>query len=184
MNAIVTKSSANEWRLQTAVLVLADVQKPYEPNVDPAFHAAVENCQLALSFARRAGIPVAFVRRQYPWLTTCQPWLAGFMPSRSEMVFERSHHSCYASDAFAQMADVAGALAFAGFFSESTAVATTMDALRRGGRVTFLRDASWSDTYSSPSPDEIHRAATTVISTIGEICTTDAWISAMRLEQR
>lgn len=180
MNAIV-RPDPPHIALETGVLVLADMQQFSEsenPRHEPQFLAALENCRVALATAREAGIPVAFVRRSYPWLTSSTPWLPGILPLRSDMIFERVRHSCYASHAFAQMASAAGGFALAGFFSESTGIATAIDACSHGERITFLSDASWSAPARGYTADEMHRAATIVSSGFCGVCTTDTWITA------
>jgi len=103
-NVVNLRSYSNVSLIPT--LVLLDLQQEYiaAPRLFslPEAEAALENCRLALTHARRVGLPVAFLSMigQSPFFNpvlSYSNWISGFEPLTSEMVFERSKPSCYAN---------------------------------------------------------------------------------------
>jgi nicotinamidase-related amidase len=166
-------------------LVLVDLQQEYvaapRALAIPDAQPALANCRAALAHARIMGFPVAFVR----WITHSpffnsatrfSHWIDGFEPTRTELVFERSQLSCYAS---AHFADVVGAdMVLAGFAGEAACLATAVDAFHRGHRLRFLKDASASHGLNGIAPTEVHRVVAAVIGVFAEVDETSEWISA------
>src|SRR5438067_1787223 len=133
-------------------LVLVDLQQEYVATsralAVPGAAAALANCRAALAHARAKGFPVAFVR----WLarsaffnpaTRFSRWIEGFEPFGCDMVFERDQPSCYASTSFDQvMTECGGNFVLAGFAGEAACLATAVDALNCGHRVSLRSDGS------------------------------------------
>jgi nicotinamidase-related amidase len=148
------------------------------------FTGALQNCRRALAHARRFGFPVAFTRKleqaSGPPGGRHEPsWLSGFLPSRSEMVFERFGLSCYSSPAFAEMMDHAGeSYVLAGLFAETSCLATALDGALRKHRVAFLEDASASRAMGRASPADTHDITTGIMALHVEVTDTTRWIRA------
>ena len=171
------------------VMVLVDLQQEYVSaprglaiaNAGPA----LENCASALKSARAAGLPIAHVR----WVgrsnffnpaTRFARWIDGFVPLGSEMVFERSRPSCYASRNFAEIMDEGdGEFVLAGFAGESACLSTMIDAFHRGHRVTYLADASASHELEEFGASEAHRMVLNLAKLYGRVVRTDEWIASL-----
>jgi nicotinamidase-related amidase len=169
-------------------LVLVDMQKEYVASsralsLDCA-DQAIENCRRALAHARRARIPVAFVRWRstsafFHPATPFAGWIEGFVPTRDDAVFERSRPSCYASAPFADMMAHAGShIVLAGFAGEAACLATAIDASHRGQRVTFLEDASASHELGEFDASEVHGVISRIVELYGDVCSTHSWIAS------
>ena len=173
---------------QIPTLVLVDMQKEYVDALACAVadgaDQAIENCRRALAHARRAGIPVAFVRWRgtSPFFNPATPfsgWIDGFVPTRDDAVFERSRPSCYASAPFADMMAHAGNhIVLAGFAGEAACLATAIDAFHRGQRVTFLEDASASHGLGEFDASEVHGVISRIVELYGDVCSTHTWIAS------
>lgn len=170
------------------ILVLVDMQKQYVASsralsLDDADHA-LDNCRRALAYARRVGIPVAFVRWRgtSPFFNRAPPfagWIDGFVPTRDDAVFERSRPSCYASAPFADMMAHAGNhIVLAGLAGEAACLATAIDAFHRGQRVTFLEDASASHGLGEFEASEVHGVISRIVELYGDVCSTQSWIAS------
>ena len=167
-------------------LVLLDMQQEYiaSPRLFslPEAAAALENCRLALTHARRVGLPVAFLRMidQSPFFNPAlsySRWIPGFEPLTSEMVFERSKPSCYANREFAHaMSEGGGHFVLTGFAGEAGCLATAIEAFHRGHRVTYLADASASHNLDRIAAPTVHETVTQLIGLYGDVTTTRSWI--------
>jgi nicotinamidase-related amidase len=173
---------------QIPTLVLVDMQKEYVASsralsLDGA-DQAIDNCRRALAHARRARIPVAFVRWRgtSPFFNPATPfsgWMDGFVPTRDDAVFERSRPSCYASAPFADMMAHSGNhIVLAGFAGEAACLATAIDAFHRGQRVTFLEDASASHGLGEFDASEVHGVISRIMELYGDVCSTHSWIAS------
>jgi nicotinamidase-related amidase len=184
-NVVPLRSYVDPSRVPT--LVMIDLQQEYvaAPRLFAvaAADAALENCRAAIGHAREIGMPIAFMRlvRRAAFFnkaTRFSQWIEGWGPTTNDMVFEREHPSCYASERFAEMMDLAGGdIVIAGFAGETACLATAIDAYHRGHRVTFLRDASASHGIDGLDPDEMHRAVTALIGLYANVIATREWIS-------
>jgi nicotinamidase-related amidase len=168
-------------------LVLVDVQREYLASPRrlalPHISEALSKCKHALTHARTLGFPVAYVR----WLgrsTFFNPespfsdWIEGFEPHGTDMIFERSKPSCYASASFAKMIDQGGGhFIMAGFAGEAACLSTAVDAFHRGHRVTYLHDASTSHPLHEVTAAETHRFVSQVISLYAHVIETAEWAS-------
>ena len=171
----------------TPILVLVDLHEGEsfgEASGREDFKAALENCRSVLAFARRSDLPIAFVRRKpltasmldsqrYP------SWLEGFRPHRSDMVFERSSPSCYASMEFADLARRGGNLILAGIFGETSCLATLIEGHGRSHRFTFLADACVSRGRGDIPAEAMHQSVVGIASLYSEVSSTDGWIARM-----
>jgi nicotinamidase-related amidase len=168
-------------------LVLLDLQQEYiaPPRLFaiPQANAALENCRAVLRHARQVGFPVAFLRMidKSPFFNPAlsySKWISGFEPVSSDMVFERSKPSCYASREFANaMTECGGHFVLAGFSGEAACLATAMEAFHRDHRVTFLADASASHGLDTIAPQTVHETVVQLIGLFGEVTTAREWIS-------
>jgi nicotinamidase-related amidase len=144
---------------------------------------ALANCRAALTHARAAGMPVAYVR----WIdrtplfnkaTRFSRWIEGFEPHGADMIFERNRPSCYASADFAEVVGLGGgSFVLAGFAGEAACLATTVDAFHRGHTVTYLTDASASHALDDIGANEVHRVVSGVVGLYGDVITTRSWIA-------
>jgi nicotinamidase-related amidase len=184
-NVVNLRSYSNVSLIPT--LVLLDLQQEYiaSPRLFslPEAETALENCRLALTHARRVGLPVAFLRMigQSPFFNpvlSYSNWISGFEPLTSEMVFERSKPSCYANREFAHaMSEGGGHFVLAGFSGEAGCLATAVDAFHRGHRVTYLADASASHDLDRIAAPTVHETVTQLIGLYGDVTTTRGWLS-------
>jgi nicotinamidase-related amidase len=171
----------------TPTLVLVDLHDSASASAYP--HSkdlleALEKCRLALRYARQHGLPVAFVRQISPTPSflaarAYPSWMQDITPRRTDMVFERSLPSCYASNEFAQMARQSRGLVLAGLFGETSCLATLIDGYSRSHIFTFLADASVSLGHGGISPDEMHRSVAGIASLYSDVSPTHAWIDRM-----
>ncbi len=185
-NVVNLRSYSNVSLIPT--LVLLDLQQEYiaTPRLYslPEAEAALENCRLALTHARRVGLPVAFLRMigQSPFFNpvlSYSNWISGFEPLTSEMVFQRSKPSCYANREFAHaMSEGGGHFVLAGFSGEAGCLATAVDAFHRGHRFTYLSDASASHDLDRIAAPTVHETVTQLIGLYGDVATTRSWIKA------
>jgi nicotinamidase-related amidase len=175
-------------------LVLVDLQQEYtaSPRALAVPHAAqaIAHCRAALNHARTMGFPVAFVRLtgQSPLFnaaTRFSRWIEGFEPWGSDMIFERSKPSCYASAPFCEvMENGGGSFVLAGFAGETACLATALDAFSRGHRLTFLPDASASHRLDEIGSGDVHQVVTKVIELYCDVLGTQTWISATSRTRR
>ena len=185
MSPVVSLREFKEWR-ESPTLVLVDLHG--EKSADPSesdgigLANALVNCRLALAHARARGFPVAFFRQveQPSTFTECvrlPSWIAGFEPTRSDMVFDRQRPSCYASPEFVEMTNYTGGnCVIAGLFGESSCLATAIEAFHRNHRLTYLADASLSRGRHGVSPSAMHEAVTSIASQYGKVMPTRSWI--------
>jgi len=184
-NVVNLRSYANVSLIPT--LVLLDLQQEYvaSPRLFsiPDADEALQNCRLALTHARRIGLPVAFLRMidRAPYFNPAlsySNWIPGFEPMTSEMVFERSKPSCYANREFAYaMSEGGGHFVLAGFSGEAGCLATAVEAFHRGHQVTYLADASASLRLNQIAASTVHQTVAELICLYGEVTTTRSWIA-------
>ena len=184
-NVINLRSYANKSVVPT--LVLLDLQQEYiaSPRMFaiPDVEAALENCRRVLRHARQVGLPVAFLRMvgRSPFFNPAlsySRWISGFEPVNSDMVFERSKPSCYASREFADaMTEGGGHFVLAGFSGEAACLSTAMEAFHRDHHVTFLADASASHGLDQIAPQAVHDTVVQLIGLFGEVTTAGQWMS-------
>ncbi len=184
-NVVNLRSCSAPSRIPT--LVLLDLQQEYiaAPRLYsmPKAEGALENCRMALAHSRRMGFPVAFLRLvgRSPFFNPAlshSRWIPGFEPLTSDMVFERSMPSCYASREFGYaMTESGGHFVLAGFSGEAGCLATTVEAFHRGHSVTYLADASASLGLNRIPAASVHATVAELIGLYGEVTTTRDWIS-------
>lgn len=178
----------------TPTVIVVDPQKEYVaanralelPGVD----AAIERCRELVSFARGNGFPIVFMRwKQQGKFFNARPfadWIDGLVPNGSDMIFERSLPSCYASDAFSEMMEQGGGdnAVIAGFTGAIACLSTLVEAYHRKHNLTFLADASASHPLLPHTPVQTHEFTTQLISLYAPVATTGRWIEEQeRLRQ-
>jgi nicotinamidase-related amidase len=179
----------------TPIVILVDPQKEYvaaNRALDlPGVATAIERCREVLEFARANGFPTVFMRwkQQGKFFNGSQPfgqWIDGLSPIGSDMIFERSLPSCYASEEFAEMMEQGGGdnAVVAGFTGAIACLSTLVESYHRKHNVTFLTDASASHPLLPHSPAETHEFTTQLISLYAPVTTTGRWIEEQtRLRQ-
>ena len=184
-NVVNLRSYANKSVVPT--LVLLDLQQEYVASprmfAIPDVEAALENCRSVLRHARRVGLPVAFLRMvgRSPFFNpvlSYSRWISGFEPVSSDMVFERSKPSCYASREFANaMTEGGGHFVLAGFSGEAACLSTVTEAFHRDHHVTYLADASASHGLDQIAPQSVHETVIQLIGLFAEVMTANQWIA-------
>ena len=167
------------------LLVMVDLQDRNRDELvnDRASNIArsLENCTAAIRHARNLRLPIAFTR-----LTggpgaidraAQSPWISGFEPKRSDMVFERSQPSCYSNSLFEDIVSQIGCFAIAGL-AEEACLATAIDASHRGHQVTFLSDASVSRGRPYTDARDVHILTTKAIELFADTVETRHWLTA------
>jgi nicotinamidase-related amidase len=173
--------------LDIPTLVMVDMQE--DAIADPArlpalVSSALANCRAVLSHARAMGFPIAHVRRArarsvFEAGTHTAPWIEGFQPWGSEMIFERERPSCYASAQFTEVMTYSGGnIVLAGFAGQGSCLSTAVEAFHRGQTLTYLADASASHDLDELGASDVHRAVTKLIGLYATIGSTRPWIAA------
>lgn len=188
MSSIIDLREFFTWR-RSPVLVLVDLYHEHAAVralcADAGVSSAIANCRAALALARAKRLPVAYVRHagslSNPKLHgVAATWLPGLQPTRSDMIFEREQHSCYASHAFADMMDnVGGNFVMAGLFGEVACLSTAVDAFHRYHRFTYLADASASRTLGEIAASTVQDYIAKLITLYGRVADTAEWIATM-----
>jgi nicotinamidase-related amidase len=173
------------------LVVFVDMQQEYvaAPRLMaiPEIDRALSNSRVVLDFARRIGLPIAFIRwaDRSPFFNKATPffrWIEGFEPQRNEMVFERGQPSCYSSKEFAELIEQSGGqMVLVGFAGESACLSTMVDAFHRNHRVKYLIDASASHELVGMAADDVHFAISRVAALYGDVLTTGDWINSKDL---
>lgn len=161
------------------LLVIIDLQRYYHDKLRSehgmAVERSLENCRMAIQHARAVGIPLAYTR------LTCETssgWIQGLEPKRSDMVFDRSSASCYASPYFEEIVSGVERFAMAGLMAETVCVATAIDAAHRRHAVTFLDDASVSSGRGVIDSSTAHRLTIDLLNLFAQPIATSQWITA------
>jgi nicotinamidase-related amidase len=168
------------------LLVMVDLQeKNYHALAKddaPDLMRSLDNCMSAIRHARECAIPIAFTRQgDGPGVlerSAPSPWISGFEPRRSDMVFERQQPSCYGNQLFENVVSQAGSFAIAGLVADESCLATAIDASRRGHHVTFLSDASASRCRQHSDAAAVHVLATQAIELFADVASTGQWLVA------
>lgn len=168
---------------RTALLCLLDLQMEYIAE-GRAYCLAqkdgcLDNCERLLEAVRGKGLPVAHFRQVLPGPyfsadTALSGWIADFRPLPNEPMYQRDTPSVLRNEIFRSFVQEMGApeLFVAGLTSERACLATVIDAVQLGFRVTFVHDASASAGFAGRSVEDSHRAATDLISEYCPIATT------------
>lgn len=142
--------------------------------------STLANCRILLDHARSAGWPLGFVvaaERARRNVHGGLPWIDGFRPQRTDMVFETTENSCYSSEAFADaMTDAGNCYLIAGFSGECIGLATLVEASRHGHDVGLIEDAVHSEPLSGCDAFESHRALVAVASSHAKILSAKGWL--------
>ncbi|MEJ8570937.1 cysteine hydrolase family protein [Microbaculum marinum] len=137
-----------------------------------------------LDFARDRGLPVAHFRqlRREPFFNRATPfaeWIEEFRPRPHEMVFERSHPSCYSNDSFSTLLDSLSSPFFllAGLTCESNCLSTIFDAHHRGHKTTLVSDASASKALGDHDEREVHEIVAEIAGLFCDVTSTSQIVS-------
>lgn len=188
MNNIVNIRSFTTAR-GVPTVVFVDMQKEYTaiPRLIaiPNIQQALDNCKKVLGHARRAGLPIVFVRwvdKTAAFFNSATPfadWIEGFEPERNEMIFERKRPSCYCSEEFAELMEFGGNdVVLAGFAGETSCLSTMVDAFHRNHRIVYLQDASASHALMDIPADDVHSTITRIAALYAQVASTDTWINS------
>ena len=175
------------------LIVFVDMQQEYiaAPRLMaiPEIDRALVNSRIVLDYARKIGLPVAFIRwvDRSPFFNKATPffrWIDGFEPQRNEMVFERGQPSCYSNREFADLMEQSGGqMVLVGFAGESACLSTMVDAFHRNHRVKYLIDASASHELIGIAADDVHFAISRIAALYGDVLSTNDWINSKDLGQ-
>ncbi len=184
MNSVVSFPGFTRPKSRASLFVLVDLQQGrLQPRpAETGFSNALTNCSIALANARDAGIPIAFTRQisapaSFGARAGLPPWIAGFEPRRSDMVFDREHPSCYANPEFLHIVNrIGGNCVIAGLSGDSSCLATILDGYHRGHCFTYMADASISNPCQQLSAATVHDVVIGIISQYAVITSTHAWI--------
>lgn len=168
------------------LLVMVDLQEKNYHSLArenaPELMRSLDNCMSAIRHAREYAIPIAFTRQgDGPGIlerSAPSAWISGFEPRRSDMVFECQQPSCYSNHLFENVVSQAESYVLAGLVAEETCLATVIDAARRGHRVTYLSDASFSRARPDTSAAAVHVLATKTIALFADVASTGQWLVA------
>ncbi len=171
----------------TPTVIFVDPQKEYVAANRalelPDIEAAIERCREVLAFARAEGYPIAFMRwKQHGKFFSGRPfadWIDGLGPSGSDMIFERSLPSCYASQPFAEMMEQGGGdnAVVAGFSGAIACLSTLVESYHRKHNLTFLRDASASHPVLPRTGAETHEFTSQLVGLFTPVTTAGRWIA-------
>jgi len=170
----------NQTTMPTLVLVGLHHNQDGNPHDVLAYRQALSNCRIILDRARTRNTPVAHARTITPKTASERlhypPWISGFEPARSDMVFDVLQPSCYSNIEFAQTMEYSqGNFAIAGLFGETTCLSTAIDAHHRRHSLIYLSDASICRNNGCVPAAMFHHAVSQVVSAYGEVMEVAKW---------
>jgi nicotinamidase-related amidase len=170
----------NQTTMPTLVLVGLHHNQDGNPHNVQAYRRALSNCRAVLDRARARNIPVAHARTITPKSASERlhypPWISGFEPARSDMVFDVLQPSCYSNMEFSSAMDHSnGNFAIAGLFGETTCLSTAIDAHRRRHSLIYLSDASMCRNNGRIPAAIFHDAVSQVVSLYGQVMQAARW---------
>jgi hypothetical protein len=175
----------------TPTLVLVGLhQNPDGSSNDlPAYSLALSNCRAVLDRAKACNIPVAYARNITPKSVKDRlhypPWISGFEPVRSDMIFDVLQPSCYSNTEFSRAMEYSdGNFAIAGLFGETACLATAIDAHHRRHGFTYLSDASVCRNNGAIPTPLFHGAVTKIISLYGDVMESQEWNLSLSSNRR
>ena len=145
-----------------------------------AYRSMLFNCRTILDRAKAHNIPIAHVRSINPKSASDRlrypPWIAGFEPMRSDMVFDLLQPSCYSNTEFARAMEYSnGNFAIAGMFGETTCLSTAIDAHHRRHSFTYIADATACRSTSAAPSHIFHETVSRVMSAYGVVTDSSTW---------
>jgi nicotinamidase-related amidase len=182
-----------EFKSQMTVPILVLVGLHHNPdgssNDLSIYNRALSNCRAVLNRARASNIPVAFARNITPKSVSDRlhypPWISGFEPVRSDMIFDVLQPSCYSNIEFSRAMEYSnGNFAIAGLFGETTCLATAIDAHHRRHAFTYLSDASACRNNGAVPTTIFHSSVSQVISVYGGVMESQKWGISLSLNRR
>lgn len=140
----------------------------------------LSNCRAILRQAKAHNIPVAYVRSIYPKSASDRlrypPWIEGFEPVRTDMVFDLLQPSCYSNAEFSRTMDYSnGNFAIAGMFGETTCLSTAIDAHHRRHNFTYIADATACLGSGHISEHLFHDTVSQIMSLYGAVMNGKIW---------
>jgi nicotinamidase-related amidase len=172
----------------TLVLVGLHSSPDGSPNDLQAYSGALSNCRALLDRAKACDIPVAHARRIAPKNASDRlhypPWIAGFEPTRNDMVFDVLQPSCYSNTEFSRAMDYSnGNFAIAGLFGEAACLSTAIDAHHRQHKFTYLSDATACRSNGAVPAPIFHSAVSQVMSIYGTVMESAKWSQFLTLKR-
>ena len=164
----------------TPTLVLVGLHQYPGGSGDFAAHGGMlSNCRAVLDRARAHNIPVAHVRSINPKSASDRlrypPWIAGFEPRRSDMIFDLLQPSCYSNTEFSRAMEYSnGNFAIAGMFGETTCLSTAIDAYHRRHNFTYIADAT-ACLANGVSSHLFHDTVSQIMSVYGTVTNGNGW---------
>ena len=145
-----------------------------------AYNRMLSNCRAVLERAKACDIPIAHARRIHPKGVSDRlrypPWIAGFEPTRCDMVFDLLQPSCYSNVEFSRAMDHCnGNFAIAGMFGETTCLSTAIDAHHRRHKFTYLADATLCRANGNIPAPIFHDAVAQVMAVYGTVTDGTRW---------
>jgi Isochorismatase family len=173
----------------TLVLVGLHHNPDGSPNDLQVYSRALSNCRVVLDRAKACNIPVAHARNIAPKTASERllypPWISGFEPLRSDMVFDVLQPSCYSNTEFSRAMEYSnGNFAIAGLFGETTCLATAIDAHHRRHIFTYLSDASACRNNGAIPPSIFHNSVSQVMSIYGGVMESQKWSLSLAPNRR
>ena len=174
--------------MPTLVLVGLHQNSGGNPKDLLAHDRALSNCRAVLDYAKACNIPVAHARNITPKSVSDRlhypPWISGFEPARSDMVFDVLQPSCYSNTEFSRAMEYSnGNFAIAGLFGETTCLSTAIDAHHRRHRFTYLSDASACRNNGAIPAAMFHEAVSQVMSVYGNVMEGAQWNQSLSLSR-
>lgn len=172
-----------EFKSQSLTPTLVLVGLHQYPGGDTDFRSygdKLANCREILRQAKSHNIPVAHVRSITPKCASDRlrypPWIAGFEPVRSDMVFDLLQPSCYSNAEFSRTMDYSnGNFAIAGLFGETTCLSTAIDAHHRRHSFTYIADATVCRGGGHISAHDFHDSVSQIMSLYGTVTNGRKW---------
>ena len=166
--------------LPTLVLVGLHQHPEGDGGNHAGYNRMLANCRAVLDRAKAYDIPIAHARRLYPKGVSDRlrypPWIAGFEPMRSDMVFDLLQPSCYSNAEFSRAMDHSGGdFAIAGMFGETTCLSTAIDAHHRRHKFTYLADATICRSNKTIPAPIFHEAVAQVMAVYGTVSDGSKW---------
>jgi nicotinamidase-related amidase len=174
--------------MPTLVLVGLHQNSGDDPKDMRAYGRALSNCRAVLDHAKACNIPVAYARNITPKSVSDRlhypPWISGFEPARSDMIFDVLQPSCYSNTEFSRAMEYSnGNFAIAGLFGETTCLSTAIDARHRRHNFTYLSDASACRNNGAIPAAMFHEAVSQVMSIYGNVMEGAQWSRSLPLNR-
>lgn len=180
MAAVIDFLEFKSQSLAPTLVLVGLHQYPGEKTDFRAYGDMLGTCRAILHQARAHNLPVAHVRSITPKSASDRlrypPWIAGFEPVRSDMVFDLLQPSCYSNAEFSRTMDYSnGNFAIAGLFGETTCLSTAIDAHHRRHSFTYIADATVCRAGGRISAHLFHNSVSQIMSLYGTVMDGRKW---------